>query len=439
MKLSQACLFALLFGGGCVIDAPHFVLPDGPAPDAAAEVDHDCEPDTITCDAGRYVECSPEGDVTRELTCTLGCAEGVPKCLDIDPSNGLGVYLDLTTTDPNVEDVVFAGASTIDTDSGDVVIDGVSVPLPSTTFGSIRIFWFRSLSLGGTVKVTGDHALALLSDGDVLVAGVLDVSADLGVAGPGAFESPGPCEEQTSEQHYPGPGGTGGGRFHDGGAPGAADDGYLGPDPYTAPAYQDDDLDPLVGGCRGGLVTRTGANGVGGGGGGAVQIVSRTRIDVGAAGFAGSVIDASGGGAKASNPTPAGGPGGGAGGGILLEAPAVVLAGDGVLLSTRGGGGGSMAPSAEPGNDGVDGGIGTLNVGGQGGAGVGGYRSKTALEPPTPGAAAMGGLPHGAGGGGSVGQVRFNTAEDGLTLGDELAIQSAYSSGPIRTRLYPSD
>ena len=145
------------------------------------------------------------------------------------------------------------------------------------------ILKYESISIGSGVTVSveknvGNTPLYLVSEGPVVIDGVLDVSGGNAVEG------------------VPGEGGPGG--FRGGiGAPtvGMGGDAGLGPGGGTGAGYYDHDdagygsilLVPLVGGSGGGAYEQFG----GGGGGGAILIASNTEIIVGSDGE----IDASGG------------------------------------------------------------------------------------------------------------------------------------------------
>src|SRR5262249_8467097 len=90
-----------------------------------------CPASSTVCDdaTGHYVECSSSGVPQLEMDCPLGCATGVEKCLDVDPSNGLAPYLDQTLTDTDVTAVELSSDSTIDTDSGQVMMGASIVPV----------------------------------------------------------------------------------------------------------------------------------------------------------------------------------------------------------------------------------------------------------------------------------------------------------------------
>lgn len=405
---------------------------DAVVPDA---IPVDCEPDTIVCDdaAERYVECDSNGAAAVVIDCPLGCYELAEKCVDVAPSNGLAGYLDLARDDASVTDIVFTGSSTINTDTGEVSIGGVVTALPTDVANGIRVYMFKSLEIPGTLKVTGAIPLAFVSHGDATITGTLDVSADSTMRGPGGVDVGACVGSGTSNiASNPIPGGGGGGRFQAGAAGGA---GYNGPAGQAGGEVNSDpDLQPLVGGCRGGtaayLIFPTPPPN-GGGGGGAVQITSRTRVEIVSTGK----IDASGGGGTGPGP----GPGGGSGGGILLEAPTVVIDGAGAVISTKGGAGGGTRGSGTSAAPGEDGGTGpaAANGGSLGGNYAAGGNGGTEGAPPTAGGAGNSTNIHGAGGGGSVGEARFNTETATVVPANGAAIRSRFSVGTIGTRLVP--
>jgi len=214
-----------------------------------------------------------------------------------------------------------------------------------------------------TLKFTGSRPVVLLVDGDVVIDGMLDVSADATVPGPGGDD---PLEDshdcalgtgevgETDRGGNNGAGGGGGGGFGQPGAAGSA--GRAGGDGGAGGAAEGtDSLSPLRAGCAGGR----GGNGWtsvddlrwGGAGGGAIQISAAGDLTVGATG----VIDAGGGGGSTSTGGEDGGGGGGSGGGILLQA--VTLAVTGAVVANGGGGAEGMDTdsgngSATPGQDG---------------------------------------------------------------------------------------
>lgn len=366
------------------------------------------------------------------MHCPLGCDPDSVKCLDIAPSNGLEAFLDMAAVGPDIANIV-----ELNTDDGSCVGEaGTPLTCPSVVFDQVRVFTFASLRLATEMRVTGALGLAIVSDGDVVITGAVDVSADGASSGPGATS--GTCEgSDRNAALQNGAGGAGhaitgaAGGDHSSGAAGAAGGIATGGEALT----------PLRGGCTGGAGATSGGGGPGGAGG-AVHIVSRTAIRVEGNG----AIDASGGGGQGDG-AGGGGAGGGSGGAVLLEAPTVVLSGAGVSLSTKGGGGaaarllGGIGHGADGGRDSAaaTGGIGTEGEasGGDGGAWSGGLGG--AHVPPERGANGVGTNRAGGGGGGSAGRLRINTWPNTaqLIINDGAAIRSPVSLGVLETRLVP--
>ncbi|MCA9679798.1 MAG: hypothetical protein H6708_14600 [Kofleriaceae bacterium] len=395
---------------------------DARRPDAGV-----CVPDTIVCDdaSGHYIECSSAGTVTVDVACVVGCAPTEEKCLDVDPSNGVGPYLDMAA---NGDDVLVAQGTTwtVDTNDGTILAGTQPVTLDQAEFSGMRVLIVKSLDLRGTVKVTGTEPLVIVSDGDVKITGILDVSADAGTAGPGALEAGACLGAETSTAgaggagHYE-VGGAGGASGESGGAGGAA--------------ARDDDASPLVGGCRGGCVgcidsPLCGNCSHGGAGGGAVQIVSRTEIAV----TGGGKIDAGGGGGRSGSNVATcarSGGGGGSGGTILLEAPTTTIDGTGSVVAARGGGGAATGNGSAP-NQGHDGD--TLQPAAAGGDNLscanGGAGGTESLPP-------VAGVSGGGGGGGASGQVRINNRSGIVAPSNGAAIRARHTVGLVGTRISP--
>jgi hypothetical protein len=394
----------------------------------------DCEPDSIVCDDGTdtYVDCGSDGTAEFVLDCPLGCSGSEEKCVDVDPSNGLAIYLDMASTGP---DVAFTGTSTID---GTTVFNGAtSVEVPTFLVGGVQVFVFRSLSVAGTLRITGDEPVAFIVDGDVMITGTIDASADGWMGGPGGLfgydeDDSDSCTGAGNSGASPTPGAGGGGHYNTGGVGGSTTVASGSTGGATTGTV---DLQPLRGGCAGGYVLESEMS-YGGGGGGGLQITSRTRISLTSL----AAIDASGGGANlASSGTSArGGGGGGSGGSILLEAPQVTIEGAGVAVSTKGGGGSSVYAGTGTSWRGQDGGVGaSAAAGGTNGGLPGGGQGGTETLAPGSGQSAATSGQDGGGGGGSVGRARFNTTSGAINPQAGAAIRSRYTAGPLRTRLVP--
>jgi hypothetical protein len=218
------------------------------------------------------------------------------------------------------------GSYTFNTTSDTLNGPGGTVLFTGTTYNGIAVFDFSGITIsGGSITATGNFPLALLSRGDILMNGTIDVSANSAVGGPG--------------------GGAGGVMSHDiigtGGGPGggssSAGGGFGGPGgfaPYLSGppgATYGNLLVSLQGGSGGG-----GGGGfpfAGGGGGGGIEMGAVGNISIGGGG-----ILANGGAGHGGHRGAANGSGGGSGGGILLHGDSVSLTS---ILSAKGGAGGS--------------------------------------------------------------------------------------------------
>ena len=366
-----------------------------------------CEPETRICSGDQLIQCSADGKVEDIVTCPLGCEEIGARCFDVEPSNDLAGYLDMT---PDAPDVTLTSGAVINTDSGTITnADGSAVDVPDFATGAPsggslrRIFIVKSLTVSD-VTVTGARAAAIVSDGDIRIRGHLRVDA-------GAFTT-GAC---VGREGIIGPqkglsapigGGGGGGFASSGGSGGTAMlDVRVAAGSEGGAAAGVESLVPLRGGCAGGGIDDQ--KGIGGPGGGAIQLVSRTLIAV-ADSSTQAYIDAGGKGGVGGN---IGGRGGGSGGAILLEAPRVDISEGTAVVANGGGGSGGCT---EPGEDGplngspAEGGpCGPVPgvISGDGGGGG-------AAAPPSTGEDATNpdddGFAVGGGGGGSVGRIRIN-------------------------------
>lgn len=388
-----------------------------PGSDASVDGGGSCEAGAaLRCDGTNLVRCKPEGIGEVSEPCALGCVAAKLTCgTDIDPSNGLAPFLDLSSGE---KDVDLGSSATINTDTGEVKVGGATVTVRSETLAQesapiIRVFIVRSLTTG-EVNVVGKNAIAIVSNGDVKIGGVFRTSTN---PAPG-MHNDGSCMGQVGQMFYDAyrNGGNGGGGFGSpGGRGGSATitagtaEGGLG-GAVTGNAT----LVPLRGGCGGGT------------GGGAIQLVSRTRIVISGA------VAANGAGGFA-------GDGGGSGGGVLLEAPAVELEKSGKVVANGGGGGGGgfCFPDVPPQTSGREGGLDATPasgglpcngsaVGGVGAAGNINAANGDADNRPTITVA------EGGGGGGGVGRIRINTLPLGFrTMG---LISPNPSPGPLGTR-----
>ena len=406
----------------CEFPRPADVTDDGGAPPADSAGDSSngdgamsnqvCTPNQpLRCDAGSLVRCKDDGTAEQSESCALGCSSTEVRCNDVAPSNGLAPQLDMTAAEPDLD---LGATATINTDDGTVVVDGNPIAVRSTIIGQteapvIRVFIVRSLA-AADVTVTGSNALAIVSNGDVSIRGTFAASAHAAVPGPGRFNDS-TCQGKTGIV-VPGGAfaGSGGGGFGSNGGSGGAAMNTRGTAPAVAGGSPtgNPSLIPLRGGCDAG--PWSGGGSFLGTGGGAIQLVSRTRI------FVTGVVAANG-----SSQT-----GGGSGGGILLEAPVVEVPGN---VVANGGAGADLCffalVTGEDGRLDATPAIGAAacdpELGARGGNGAAGSTTAgagTSLSVSTGGSAFPGG------GGGGVGRIRVNTASGGVDA------SGVFSPGP---------
>ncbi|MBL8921746.1 MAG: hypothetical protein JNJ54_23000 [Myxococcaceae bacterium] len=260
-----------------------------------------------------------------------------------------------------------------------------------------------------TVRFVGRRAVALLSHGDVTIEGLINLRA-LSATLPGAGADSPLC----------GVGGTGGGDREGGGGGGFLDVGGSGgraATPNGGAANGDDPLQPLRGGCSGGLGWGQDAGFAGGGGG--LQITARAAVRLLDGGIAAPGLGGLGGvaGSAAS--------GGGSGGAVLLQA-FNVLAVNAYLTANGGGGGEGGTRRTSPSvllSNGDAGAIGAFRstlpapggsggncCGGNGGVGGAGEDGGTAG---TNGDTMANNEPAGGGGGGSRGRLHIDVVGGG--------------------------
>jgi len=231
----------------------------------------------------------------------------------------------------------------------------------------------------GSMRITGEAALAILAHDSVTVSGTVDISGSGDGSGPGAE-----AVSEASDTWLGGRGGSFGGRGGN-----VSDGGYV----ERGVAR----LEPLLGGQDGQDAC---GDRLGGGGGGALQITAGVSVTVS------GTIHAGGGGGQGGNARSdadedydcIGGAGGGSGGAILLEAPEVTASG--ALAANGGGGGGGGNNDGQSGGEGADATSGaTAAAGGEGRDGQG-----CALQGVTEG---------GDGGRGSAGETATGESGDG--------------------------
>jgi hypothetical protein len=357
-----------------------------------------CEPDTSSCSNDQTVHCGSDSQVKEIEPCALGCNDTGERCVDVDPSNGLAGYLDMTDDAPVV---VLSNGAVIDTDAGTIQDgSGATLEVPDYQVAApeggvaMRVFAVRSLIIGDAT-VSGERGIAIVSDGDIVIGGHVRILAGSTNEGPcvGAF---GAQVDPGTFQADSGPGGGGfGGPGGDGGGAVAGDaiaSGSRG-GAVTGNAV----LVPLHGGCAGGGF---GVNyPLGGAGGGAVQLVSRTLIRI-ENGSGEAHLNAGG---KAA---------GGSGGGILLESPRVIVSSSTSLVANGAGGASPCQPFAQEGSlttaPAQGGGTADCADSGFGAGGKGGAAAATVAADGESVDSATLTLVIAGGGGGAVGRIRIN-------------------------------
>ena len=405
-------------GGGCSGTGPCTTTVTA-ATTVTATFDR-CVRSTQACSSNQFMQCDATGNfvshvipnggangtsatITYDGTyiCPMGCHASEPRCLDVSATNGLDAALDDPATSPSGANIPHdLGPRTIkaiDTSSfnsanGLTVVtldDDTPYSLPASVITQagapeILVLKVRTFSIpsGSTVTVSGSRALAIVAHFDIYIAGTLDVSGPRGGAGRLLVSG---CAGSYLN------GASGGGGFV--GAGGLSSTGGDRGDGTQSPL-----LTPLAGGCDGG----TGGLVIGGRGGGAAQLVSRTRILLAGT----SLVNASGGGGytgcQTVGCTSYRATGGGAGGAISIEAPVVTIQA-GAVVAGRGGNG----AASNSGVIGVHGTPGTTagSTNGPGvscsGCGTGGVGGTEATISGTNG---TGTLPAIGGGGGGVGR-----------------------------------
>ena len=331
--------------------------------------------DANTTDGSPFVDASFDAPTSDADTTDAPLpADAAP---DAEPADAAPPDADVP--DPILEDVVhvpddgeFSGvgeivlAADVTVDTSALTIDGETIAgkvildtWPQDPSGpGLAILHVRSLTIsaGVTVTVTGDRPLVIIASRDVNILGTVDASANLASPGPNGRAAAQGTGAGGDGEHVPeffDSGGGGAGHGTAGAAGGASicnpscDDALAG---TAGPGYNTL-LTVLAGGSGGGSGGGTDCEyGVGGAGGGAIQIYAGSQITISGA----ITVGGGGGGAgtKCGGSAGAGG-GGGSGGGIYLQAPEITHSG--TLAGNGGGGGGGASGSGTDGSPGEDG------------------------------------------------------------------------------------
>lgn len=296
-----------------------------------------------------------DGDTERADDCKLGCNAATARCFAVNPSNVPTSLFDEASTELSI-----SSPTTIDT-----AVMGRTITQRDGSQVSVLVH--TSVTISSTVTVVGPRPLVIIARDGVDISGTLDASAMGATPGPrgmagassvgGSAAGPGAGQGGGHAGDWADGGGGGGGLCGTGGTGGDGNGGRGGRG--GGPTDIAADPETLRGGGGGGAGNGDGSLfGVGGAGGGAIQISTRGTLTVsgrivsrgssGAPGRGGSGNDAAGG-------------GGGSGGFILLEGSLVDVSG-GVDAtgapggSGDGGGGGGAAGGGAAGSNGGDGG-----------------------------------------------------------------------------------
>jgi hypothetical protein len=431
----RSLLFLLLFATAC--GSVKDTVADGGADGPSAA----CTPNTTVCASGQLTVCSAAGTVQSTETCAIACASSGDHCQELDPANGLAAELDGASAGP---DAAFSTGDTVfNSDTGDVTSNGAPFTVPSTLHSQgsglpqIRVFQFKSLAIRTHTTITGANAIALVSRGDVEIAALVEIAGRNSTPAPGAITATSACQGVDSSVvdptgttiRVPGAGGAGFGTAGGSGGSAIRSGASLAPGGAGGGIAGVVTLEPLRGGCRGGnvLSPQDAYYASPGGGGGALQISSRTRITVTSAG----IIDAGGGGAYGGKS----GAGGGSGGALVLEAPQVSVDG---TVAANGGGGGCFNTNGENGQvayragslEAKGGSCDTAN--GVGSGGNGGTKDMA----PTNGlnASTTTAVPLGGGGGGAAGRIHVNTLAGSFAKGSMSLVSPLASEAMIHVR-----
>lgn len=405
-----------------------------PQPDATIAPQPDASEAPDATDAGTAPDADDAGlgepDATEVIDTGIPPDTGVPP--DAGGLNPPIPHLASSEQTTGTADVVLAQGF-INTDNltiPEAVASGASFLLVPQSPGGpmLAVLRVRTFTVpsGVLVRVVGEYPLLVAASDEVIINGVFDASArdeDRGAGGSRGAQGDGRGGDGATTPNFQdfGDSGGGGGGFGTSGAPGGfAENGAI-PGGGSGNTFGDDRLTVLVGGSGGGR----GGNGDcmtadPGAGGGAVQLYSSTRIEIGANGFILASGGGGGGGQECMTSNAGAGSGGGSGGAIYLIAPQITHAG---TLAANGGGGGGGGSSEQRG-DGGDGADGSRNNIPAPGGNAGGFYGRsggsgaTRTTPAIEGTGMTGTGPsggNGGAGGGGLGRIVLITAPSGLT------------------------
>ena len=386
-----------------------------------------CQAGQTVCTNGEVQTCDMNGAVTSSQSCPLGCFQTEPRCRDIDPSNGLGVYADMVMAPP---DVTLTAGAVFDLASGVVKDDMNTTPVDIPSFMvaaptggvAIRVYVVNSLQMQDGIVNGNGTAMAIVAKSNIMIEGTLTI-----YPGSGQYSDDTSCNGKngtlTDRGNQLTVGGGGGGASATDGAHGgnvlaSAGGSTLESGGAKGTASGTASLIPLRGGCPGAASqysTGVSCDSYGSAGGGAIQLSSATSIEIN------GTIDVRGGPGEANDYQASSGTGvcvggGGGGGGIIVEAPVVSLGASGQLLATGGDGGACST-------------IGCA-LGGRGA--TAGLAATQGADIPNPGAQVY--AVNSGGGGGGLGRIRINTPDQTYTKSNTSVEDGVLSVGTLATR-----
>jgi hypothetical protein len=305
-----------------------------------------------------------------------------------------------------LEALTIDGECTYDTTVGELDCDETEtmlgqVDLPQDTGPTLAVLLFESftVSSGATLRIVGDKPLVVASATEIAIAGLINVGSsrgDNGAANPGAgVDSIDHCTV-TDDAGAAG-GGGGGGMADLGGVGGDGDNGATG---GTAGGALAAIPTGIVVGCPGapGHDRANAAVGLAGTGGGALELVALTSIEV-----TGTITAGGMSGGPTGETEEIGGGGGGSGGYLGFDAPVIVFAATAIIAANGGGGGeGSDNAQGEGGNAGTSGLASDTAAAGGTGGGAGGDGGNGSAAATLVGAAGANSVMQGGGGGGGA-------------------------------------
>lgn len=361
---------------------------------------NECAAGEATCAGGSIETCGTDGVVASTESCALGCTTFGARCKTIEPE-----WIPDACETPATDELAISLTTLINTDLDASCTGGV---VAQTGGPEICVVRHHTISIAGSVSVTGSRPIAFVSDGALDVIGTLDVSAKGTVSGPGGGK------RVSGARPTVGGGGGAGGKLN--GAVGGAIGEFGTNGGQGGLVFDQLGVVSFEGGQRAAKPQFCAFDQhcpTGGGGGGALMLVScggKVRVS--------GTIDAGGGGGIGggdSNPEAGisifGGAGGGAGGYVVLQGAEVEVTGG--VFANGGGGGGGCSTNNCVGIAGQDGAV--RGAGGRGGAPLGdgakGGNGTGVANLPNPEAGQNAANVSPGGGGGSSGRLQIYTPQ----------------------------